>query len=146
MLDGFVLLGVDATLNNGCRIWEQNCLAQLQEKEMSFRASVLLSLEHLLRLKAKKSIFQFDLFSIVLIVLLFWLFIFLFLEEMRKPGEFKISSFWFLVFIKGMRRWGEYKNFLRNSRGGKLLLRPSASCKKVISGRYLDVFRLTVKA
>ena len=35
------------------------------------------------------------------------------------------------MFIKGMRRLGEFKIFLCDSRDGKILLRSSASCKKI---------------
>ena len=42
-------------------------------------------------------------------------------------GESKVLYFLFLVLIKGMQSWGEFNISLSNPRGGKMLVRPSAS-------------------
>ena len=54
-----------------------------------------------------------------------------FIQGWRTRCESNISSSLFLMLIKGMRRWCEFKIFLRNPRDGKILLRSSTSCYKV---------------
>ena len=57
----------------------------------------------------------------------FYVFLVLFKDGGRRVNP-KFPFFFFLMLIKGTKRWGGFKIFLRSPRYRKTLLRSSASC------------------